>query len=209
MSRLIKVIFTFSILANIVLLGLFFGGGFRIYKNIFGNEFQREIASLPSDVQARIDQVYQTSREEMRALKEEMHAARQDVRDTMNADNFVMRDYERAMDRLNNVRYEMMQVQAKKTGAIAMELSVEDRRRFAGYLLRGGRKGFRGPRMLRKGAAPTGVNAPAQITPASVPPAALSSEPLSAVPAPVKQEDIPQKQAHPFDPVMLPMPEFE
>lgn len=186
MSRKIKIIFTLSILLNIIFIGLIAGGSYRIYKH-FGGEFRKELSSLPADVQTRIDQAYTESRQEMRSLFREARETKQDVRDALNEEIFNAQKYQDATSKLNQIRYRMMQEQAKKTGVIASELDAENRRKFAGYLMRGGRKAGTFLRQNRQDTKNQMSNA----------------EPVQKEP-----EQVAPVQEAPFDPVMLPMPDF-
>ncbi len=190
MNKKLKIIFTLSILLNIILLGLMGGGSYRLFKHFNHRDFQREIASLPEDVRSRIDGAFEQSKAEIRGLFGEAREAKQAVRDALNEETFDPQLYQDAVSKLNEVRYKMLQAQAKKTGLIATELKAEDRRRFAGYLMRGGGKrgdGFDHVLSETEGRH-RGDNRPA---PPKNPPRSASGH------------------AEPFDPNMLPMPDVE
>ena len=191
MSRKIKIIFTLSILLNIVLIGVIGGGMLRMYKHFGQGDFHKEIQSLPEDVQEKIDMAYKTSRQEMRNLFMEARQAKQSVRDSLNAESFDPQAYKDASEALNQVRYRMLQVQARKTGSIASELNAEERRRFAGYLMRGGRKGQFETSERRDGPMRNRTRP--------------EDAPKTSNTAPDQRSQAVQEV--PFDPVMLPMPD--
>lgn len=195
MSRKIKIIFTLSVLLNIIFLGVIGGGMLRIYNHFGQGEFRKEIESLPEDVQKRIDMAFRSSRQEMRNLFKEARDAKEAVRNSLNAESFDPQAYQEASEALNQVRYRMMQTQARKTGSIASELSAEERRRFAGYLMRGGRKGgFETNR--KEGTLRRPQENRSQQTSIQSPQSATNAGQTKA------------GQNEPFDPVMLPMPDF-
>ncbi len=189
MSQKIKIIFTLSVLLNVILLGMMGGGMLRMYNHMGKGDFRKEIESLPQDVQQRIDIAFRSSRQEMRSLFKESREAKEQVRNSLNAQTFNPENYKQSIERLNQIKYRMLQVQARKTGSIAAELNAAERRRFAGYLMRGGRKG---QFQVEEGGR-------------SPPPKHRSQ--ASQQPEPRPQPA--QVQDEPFDPVMLPMPEID
>jgi uncharacterized membrane protein len=189
MSRSIKIIFTLSLILNVILLGLVGGGLYRLQIHFKGDrDIQRELQSMPPDVRAKIDQMFDSTHAEMRSLFKMMVQAKQEVRDTLNADPFVRSKYDNAVEKLNQIRFNMMQIRAQKTGEIAMHLTADDRRKFAGYLLRsGGRGSYKD--MQHDAESP-------QAEREQIGRAAEGSQRPKLV------------QELPFDPVMLPMPSF-
>lgn len=196
MSRKIKILFTLSILLNVFFLGLFAGGISRLYQHFgMGGEFQKELESMSPEVRERIEAAYASSRQEMRTLFMAARHAKQEVRDSLNAEQFDPQDFEVAIGKLNQIRLRMLQTQAKKTGMIASELNADERRKFAGHLLRGPRK-----------AAFSRLQPPSEKT--SSAPVQQTQQPVSAQETSSVSGDGTAGQEDPFDPVMLPMPDF-
>ncbi|MCB9964274.1 MAG: periplasmic heavy metal sensor [Rhodospirillales bacterium] len=201
----LKLILTLSILLNIALVGLIAGGSYRVFRH-FGPDpdLRKEMDSLPPEVRARIDGVFADAREEMFALFKEERSARAAVRAALNADPFIPEDYEQAADDLNRIKLKMLEGRARKTGAIASQLSAEDRRKFSGYLLRGMRHDkFRGE------------DGPSRLPPPEKQSAASteSEEPLTGSTTTKERQTASSAKVGgrdwPFDAVMLPMPDFD
>jgi len=154
---------------------------------------------MSPDVRERIEDVYAASRQEMRTLFMAAQHAKQEVRDTLNEETFDPQDFEVAIGKLNQLRFRMLQTQAKKTGMIASELNAEERRKFAGHLLRGpGKAAFSRFEPPPHDARTSSVNAAPDMPP-------QKKERLTP---PTDSTGRTEYHGDAFDPVMLPMPDF-
>jgi len=143
MSKHMKLFFTVSIVLNLVLLGMMGGGALHAHYEA-EQKFDRKFGGLPEDVKLKLKESFDEFREDIHASKEEAKAARQQLKDSMNGETFDEDLYDAASDKLNRLRYEMMQHKADRTKAILQDLPADQRRQLLGYLLRGGMDGFHG-----------------------------------------------------------------
>lgn len=143
MSKHMKLFFTVSVVLNLILLGMMGGGALHAHYES-EHKFDRKFGGLPEDVKVKLKASFEEFREDIHASKEDAKAARQQLKNSMNGEAFDEDLYDAASDKLNKLRYEMMQHKAERTKTILQDLPADQRRQLLGYLLRGGMDGFHG-----------------------------------------------------------------
>jgi len=137
MSKRIKIIFTLSLLLNVVLLGVGAGVFYRFCHN--------DIA-IPGDLspEARsfIARTFQEGREKVKPLISEVKARRSKVEDVLTADTFDSKAYNKTVSDMLDTRDKISRQRADIMGKALVDLPVADRKRFANRILDGleGRK---------------------------------------------------------------------
>ncbi len=145
MSKHMKLFFTVSVVLNLILLGMMGGGALHAHYEE-KQKFDRKFGGLPEEVKVKLKESFGEFREDINVSREEAKAARQQLKDSMNGETFNEDLYDAASNKLNRLRYEMMQHKAERTKAIIQDLPADQRRQLLGYLLRGGMDGFHGGR---------------------------------------------------------------
>jgi uncharacterized membrane protein len=143
MSKRMKILFTISMVLNIVLIGVVAGSAYSMHHH-WDRKFERKFGHFSPEVKARIKDAFSDSRDEFHAFLTQAKEAREEMKDILNADPFDEAAYDAATEQLNQARLGMMQLKADKTKDIVKSLSVEERRQMAGHLMRGGYRGMRG-----------------------------------------------------------------
>lgn len=143
MSRKMKLVFTISIMLNVLLLGVLAGG---IYKRISDSPFKGENGRPLLD--------HKIAAEMMRARKdhEDLHKAMKEARShmlgTLSAAEFNEEDFLAASLKMDEAQTALFAARAQTAAKIAKDLSPEDRKELAKHLrlvpFHHGRKGMSG-----------------------------------------------------------------
>lgn len=141
MSKRMKILFTLSILLNLILVGLVGGGAIHKY-NSFHRHMESKFGHLSPELKEKLKASFAASHDEIKASIKEGRAAKKQLKEAMNSEEFNEQLYDEASKKLNDLRYKMMQHKAAKTKALVKDLSADERRQMLGYLLRGGMDGF-------------------------------------------------------------------
>lgn len=129
MSKRIKIIFTLSVLLNIVLVC---AGVAMLCR--FGPEIPMPGGMSPEGRQF-ISRTYKEGRAEIKPLFKEMKARRAEVEDILTADTFDAGAYDVAVAKMLAARGAVAAKKAETMGRALGELPVEDRRKFARRIL--------------------------------------------------------------------------
>ena len=131
MNKRMKLIFTISLLLNIVLVGVGTGMFFRYCQDI------PIPGTMSPDARNFVARTYQNGREEVKPLITEVKARRQTVESILTSDQFDRKAYDKAVDDLLDTQGKIMRHRADTMGKALTELSDEDRKKFSKEILNG------------------------------------------------------------------------
>lgn len=130
MRRRIKIIFTCSVLLNVVLIALVLGTYYR---------FQRDASPTPEMLSPQSQEIlsntFRQGREEIGPLFGSMKAERAKVETILRSENFDAAGYDIAVDSMLDARELVTRKKAEIMGRAMVELSAQERQKFAGYFL--------------------------------------------------------------------------
>lgn len=131
MSKRMKLVFTISLLLNIVLVGVGAGMLVRMCQDI----------PIPGQIspEARhfIARTFQQGREEVKPLIDEVKANRRKVEAILIAETFDKKAYDAAVDKMLDSRDKVSRKRADIMGRALVDLPAEDRQKFANRILDG------------------------------------------------------------------------
>lgn len=138
MSRKFKLAFLASLLLNVVLIGIFLGQSPRHFDRDARREqrLEQALEGLPAESQSRLREKYAQLRTVARPLFAEIRAAQDEAARTLSAEPFDEAAYDRQMLEINRLRVESTNRLSKVAKEIAVDLTPEERRRFAEMLRR-------------------------------------------------------------------------
>ena len=145
MNRRMKLIFTISVLLNIVFVGV---GAGMFYK------FCQDVpipGEMSPDARNFVARTYQKGREDVKPLITEVKARKKKVESLLLADKFDEKAYDAAVEDVLETQSKIMHHRAETMSKALVQLSPEDRKKFSNHILDGlspGRKG--GPRHKMK-----------------------------------------------------------
>lgn len=155
MSRALKIIFTSSVVLNLLLLGVLGGMFYQRWQHMPANhpDMRESVAPQTRHLIARH---FRDNRDQMRSHMEDMRTVRKALMDVMEADKFDRVAYDAVVEQLIAGQDERMTLYAEMIGAVAEGLPAEERRKLVGKLLRmgGGHMERRGPRQGNQGGQP-------------------------------------------------------
>lgn len=132
MNRRMKLIFTISVLVNIVLIG---AGAGMLYR------FCNDRFDIPGDMspEARhfIAMTFEQGREQVKPLITEVKSRRAKVEDIITADKFDLKAYTKATDSMLETRDKISRKRAEIMGKTLVDLPAADRQKFADRILDG------------------------------------------------------------------------
>ena len=135
MSRRIKILFTLSVLLNIVFIGVAVGTVYKMSQK-WDNHLDRKIGHLSPEMQDKIRASLWESRDEIRDLIQEGRQAKESMKDAINAEEFDVAAYDAASQQLIDLRAKAMLLRTNKTKEFIKDLPVSERRQMAGHLMR-------------------------------------------------------------------------
>ena len=131
MNPRMKLIFTVSVLLNIVLVGVATGMLFSFRHDI------RIPGTMSPDGRSFVARTYQNGREEVKPLIEEVKARRQKVENILESKTFDRKAYDKAVDDLLQTQGKIARHRADTMGKALNDLSDEDRRKFSKEIING------------------------------------------------------------------------
>ncbi len=131
MNRRMKLIFTASVLLNIVLIGVALG---LLYKFCQDIPIARDMSP---DARNFVARTYQNGREEVKPLIQEVKARRKNVERILTADEFDRKAYDRAVDDLLATQAKIMRHRADTMGKALTDLTDDDRKKFSRQVIDG------------------------------------------------------------------------
>lgn len=141
MSKRIKIIFTLSLLLNLVLIGI---GGGMFYRFTMEGPVPGDMTPEARHFMAR---TFQEGRDRVRPLIGDIKEKRAKVEKTMIADKFDINAYNAAVAEMMTSRDRIARERAEIMGEALVDLPLEDRKRLAKHML----DGLTGKRPHRKG----------------------------------------------------------
>lgn len=140
MNRRIKLVFTISLLLNIVLISVGAGMAYKMRRDL---PFPHEMSPEAQNFMAR---TFQQGREEVKPLIDDTRAKRQIVESILIAPDFDRAAYNKAADAMLDARDRISRKKADIMGRALVDLPAPDRQKFANRILDGleGRKGGKG-----------------------------------------------------------------
>jgi uncharacterized membrane protein len=148
MSKRMRLVFTASLLLNIVFAAVGAGMFFRYCQDI------PIPGTMSPDARNFVARTYQNGREEVKPLITEVKARRQKVEDILESDKFDRKAYDAAVDDLLVTQGKIARHRADTMGKALTDLSDEDRQKFSKEIIsgltpgrprhRGGHKGWKG-----------------------------------------------------------------
>lgn len=138
MNPRMKLIFTISVLLNIVFVGV---GAGMLYK------FCRDVpipGDMSPDARNFVARTYQQGRADVRPLIDEVKARKKKVESILLADQFDAKAYDAAIDEVLETQGKIARHRANTMSKALTELSVDDRKKFSKSILEGLTPGRRG-----------------------------------------------------------------
>jgi uncharacterized membrane protein len=131
MSKRMKVIFTLSLLANIIFAGVGIGLFYKFCKDIpIAGDMSPEARSF-------VARTFQEGKEEVKPLFKDIKSQRAKVESIIMAEQFDKAAYDREVDAMLDVRDQISRHRAEVMGKALAQLSLEDRQKFAKRALDG------------------------------------------------------------------------
>jgi len=131
MNRRMKLIFTTSVLLNIVLIGVGLGLLFKFCQDI---PIPRDMSP---DARNFVARTYQNGREEVKPLITEVKERRKSVERILTADDFDRKAYDKAVDDLLDTQGKIMRHRADTMGKALTDLTDDDRKKFSRQVIDG------------------------------------------------------------------------
>ncbi len=132
MNRRMKIIFTLSLLLNIVFIGV---AGGMFYR------FCQERIDIPGDMtpaaRSFMARTFQQGREQIFPMIKTVKKQRQTVEDVITADDFDLQEYNKATDSMLDTREQITRKRAEIMGEALVDLPQKDRKTFARRILDG------------------------------------------------------------------------
>lgn len=125
MSKRMKLIFTISILLNIIMAGVGVGLFYRYCQDI------PIPGTMSPDARNFVARTYQNGREEVKPLITEVKARKKKVEAILQSDDFDRKAYDSAVDDLLETQGKIARHRADTMGRALTELSTEDRKKFS------------------------------------------------------------------------------
>lgn len=153
MKRSTKIIFTGSLLLNLLLIGLVGG---HVAKRWSDHSMAGIRAQLSPESRNVVGRTFQSTFREIRPLGQEARKARADMVKILSAKEFDQEAFDTAADKLKTLQGDIQDLKIDATREVASQLSVEDRRKMADRMAKmvgGGHerkvKRNRKPRMIK------------------------------------------------------------
>ncbi len=131
MNRRMKLIFTVSVLLNIVFVGVAAGMFYKFCQDV------RIPADMSPEARSFVARTYQNGREDVKPLITEVKARKKKVESTILADSFDAKAYNDAVDDLLETQQKIMRHRANTMEKALVELSTQDRKKFSKEILDG------------------------------------------------------------------------
>ena len=131
MTRNMKILFTASIILNVVLIGMHAGKSMKRWHH-----WQPEMAGLSPEAQDIVAQSIQNSQKTMKEKFEASRAAKKNVMKVLQAEEFDEQAFAQASGELQNAFEAMMMARLEAMKALSMELAPEDRAKLSPRIFR-------------------------------------------------------------------------
>jgi uncharacterized membrane protein len=170
MSRKQKSLFTFSVMLNILLLGMIAAFYFCSPSFMWKHGPAPSVAGLSPEAKSMMRESFNSAGDEMRSKFREARETREELVKILSAETFDAKAYDKAAAHMSEIKQDIAANKARVARELAAKLPAEDRRKMANNLVNGGeregpRRGGhmkRGMRNHGKGAESPAPSAPAQ-----------------------------------------------
>lgn len=129
MSKKIRLLFTISVLLNVLLLGV--SGGLVIKNSYHRPSWDKVKEGLSPETRNLMAREFQKAHRDMKPLGEEARKARKDVMNALSRKEFSESEFDTAMERLQKAQKNIMEKKIEATKALAAELPVGERKKLA------------------------------------------------------------------------------
>lgn len=130
MSKTVKVIFTLSVMLNVLLLGL--GGGYA-YKKMNDKPWHQAQKNMPPDIQAMMEKNYQAMRANMETLNAQSQQAHEELGALLKSKQFDPQRFDQIASRISDLRKKMGDERMRATRTLVVQLSPEQRQKMADH----------------------------------------------------------------------------
>ncbi len=134
MSRNLKIIFTLSLLLNIVFIGVTVGATMRI-KRYFVEREQAFSQNLPPDVSHKVAKTFRETRMNMRDHYKEARAVREKMEKVLLTDPFDEKAFDRVAEEMLQMQMKLHRSKVEATKKLAKELPPDQRHIFTKRLV--------------------------------------------------------------------------
>ena len=134
MSRNVKILFTLSVIVNVILLGV--AGGY-VMRDMGKGPWEEASQELSPESRAMVSQMFEKMHADAKPIMEDMKEARQDLKNVMMKQDFDPKKFDECIDRMRDLRLKMGQKFAATTKEVAMSLPPMERQRMAEKFLSG------------------------------------------------------------------------
>ncbi len=134
MTRTLKIIFTVSLVLNVLLIAAGAGFAFKALRHMPGHgPMARE--NLSPETQHLMARTFRKNRKDMAECIRDAHEQREALMDVMAAENFDPQAYDRAIEGLLAGQNEMMRMHAQTIKKMAERLPAEERKKLGMHLI--------------------------------------------------------------------------
>lgn len=132
MNRKLRIIFTLSILLNVLLLGVLAGS---FYKRVYSpHDGPPPAHAADAKFSPRVAMAMKESRQQERALFDQMKDARKDIMDILEAPEFDEAAFIAASEKINKAQQSLVDVRTKATLDLAKNSTVEERKELVSHM---------------------------------------------------------------------------
>ncbi len=132
MSRKLKIVFTLSVLLNVLLLGVLAGS---CYKRNYGpHDGPPHMREADAKLSPRVAMAMKESRKQERILFDQMKEARQDIMNVLEAPEFDEAAFIAASETINKAQQALADVRTKTTLDLARNATVEERKQLVSHM---------------------------------------------------------------------------
>ncbi|MCC6597268.1 MAG: periplasmic heavy metal sensor [Alphaproteobacteria bacterium] len=157
MRNSIRAIFTFSLILNMLLLGVLGGHAYRKWKHHPWQDVRQELSPTARNQAARI---FQNAFRDIRSVGDEARKARAEMVVILSAETFDPEAFDAVAQKLATMRGEMTTLKIAATKEVASTLDVEDRRKMAERMTQVIGGGWE--KRVHRDRTPRSLNAPAE-----------------------------------------------
>lgn len=134
MSKNLKILFTLSIILNVLLLGA--GGGFA-FKEMQEKPWRMMKVQMSPEGRERMSAHYEAMRDDMAPLFAEMRKSREQMKEIMASQNFSMNEYDAITKHIRVLRQQIGDKMNAATRQLVVDMPPNDRQKMADHFVRG------------------------------------------------------------------------
>lgn len=134
MNRKIKIIFTLSLLLNIIFIGMAVGASWRM-QNYFAERELRFSKDLPPETRHKVARTFREARIGMHDHYKKARALQMEMEKVLRADDFDEKAFDEISEKMLEMQQDLHVSKIKTTKKLAQELSPEERKIFARDLI--------------------------------------------------------------------------